>query len=103
MKVKHRHQGWFDLAGWRPPDRSHPAGGVVLADDGVPAGTAIPALSPVGRAALHQLIDRHGIVSDRPLVELPAGVQVRVEYLERSPRGLLREAIAREFRAALPA
>jgi hypothetical protein len=82
--------------------RSWPAGGLLLADDGVPAGTAIGALSPVGREALHQLVDRHGTPGLGPIVALPTGVEVRVEYLERSATGLVREAIARELRPALP-
>jgi bifunctional non-homologous end joining protein LigD len=102
VRIKHRHQGWFGLAGWRPPGRSWPAGGLVLVDDGVPAGTAIGALSPVGREAVHQLVARHGTPGPGPVIELPAGVQVRVEYLERSATGLVREAIARELRPALP-
>ena len=60
VKVKRRHTGWFDIAGWRPPGRPQPDGAVVLADDGRPAGAAIPALGAVGREALGRLVARYG-------------------------------------------
>jgi hypothetical protein len=35
-------------------------------------------------------------------VRAPAGAPVRVDYLERSPTAIVREAIARKLRAAVP-
>ena len=87
VKVKHRHTGWFDVAGWRPPGRPHPAGAVALAEDGRPAGTAIPALGAIGREALGRLVARYRVAGDGAVLWLPAGVQARVDYLERSAPG----------------
>lgn len=96
LKIKHRGTGWFDLVGWRPPSRSRP-GMVVLTEDGAYAGTAMVALPSPEHVALHRFIDRYGqVVGDR--VWVPAGAQVRVEYTERSVRGLLREAAVRGLR-----
>jgi bifunctional non-homologous end joining protein LigD len=96
LKIKHRGAGYFDLIGWRPPARSRP-GVVVLAEDGRYAGTAMVALSGDQRAALHRFIDRYGR-PDGSTISVPAGAQLRVEYTERSVRGYLREAVARELR-----
>jgi bifunctional non-homologous end joining protein LigD len=101
IKVKHPHAGWFDLVGWRPESKSHPQGALVLADDDRPAGTATMALSPEQRFVLAQFVERHG-TQYGPLIRVPHGAQVRVHYGERSPRGLVRDAIAHEIRPALP-
>ena len=101
LKVKHRQSGWFDVTGWRLASRRHHYGGIMLADEGRPAGTAIPALPAPMREALHRLLERHGrLLGDR--VVFPLGVQVRVEYLERSTTGVVREGVARELRPRLP-
>jgi hypothetical protein len=100
VKIKHRGTGWFDLAGWRLATRSRPAGGILLTEDGQPAGTAPCCLPADQRAVLHTFLARHG-TRYPDLVRAPAGAQVRVEFLERSPTGILREGIARELRAAV--
>jgi hypothetical protein len=104
VKVKHHHSGWFDLVGWRPPSKAQPPGAVLVAEGDTPAGSAIPALTPVAREALRRIVDRHGTPASGggAGVLLPAGIQVRVDYLERSPTGRLREAVARDLRPALP-
>jgi hypothetical protein len=100
VKIKHRGTGWFDVAGWRLATRSRPAGGIVLTDEGQPASTALCCLPADQRAVLHTFLARHG-TRYLDLVRAPAGAQVRVEFLERSPTGILREALARELRAAV--
>jgi hypothetical protein len=52
------------------------------------------------RAALHAVIARHGGPGGS-VVRMPAGAQMRVEYTERSVRGYLREAVARDLRPRL--
>jgi bifunctional non-homologous end joining protein LigD len=101
VKVKHPGAGWFDLVGWRPATKAHPNGALVLADDGRAAGTAVMALTPEHRFVLAQFVERHG-AQHGPVVRVPHGCQVRVHYRERSPRGIVREAIAHELRPALP-
>lgn len=96
IKSKHRGAGYFDLIGWRPPARSRP-GVVVVAEDGRYAGTAMVALPAEQRAALRRFVDRYGR-EDGSTIVVPPGAQVRVEYTERSARGYLREAVARELR-----
>jgi hypothetical protein len=66
-------------------------------DDAIDALNCLPADQ---RAVLHAFLARHGTRYPE-LVRAPPGAQVRVEYLERSPTGILREAIARELRAAV--
>jgi bifunctional non-homologous end joining protein LigD len=100
LKVKHRGVGWFDVVGWRPQSRTQ-APAVIVAEEGRHVGSAIVGLPAPERTALHRFSDRFG-VGDGARIRLPAGAQVRVEYTERSVRGLLREAVARDLRAALP-
>jgi hypothetical protein len=64
-------------------------------------GTAVVALPARERAALDAFIARHGRRGGS-VVRLPAGAQMRVEYIERSVRGYLREAVARDLRPRLP-
>jgi bifunctional non-homologous end joining protein LigD len=96
LKIKHRGAGLFDLIGWWPPARSRP-GVVVLAEDGRYARSALVALPGAQSAALHRVIDRYGR-PDGSTIVVPVGAQLRVEYTERSVRGYLREAVARELR-----
>jgi bifunctional non-homologous end joining protein LigD len=65
LKVKHRSGGWFDLVGWRLPTGRDPVGGLVIADEGHPAGVAIAVLAAVDRAALRHVVERHGTSSAR--------------------------------------
>ena len=46
----------------------------------------------------HRFVHRYGTPAG-PVVRVPYGAQVRVDYTERSATGLLREAVARELRA----
>ena len=102
VKVKNPGSGWFDVVGWRPVSRSHPAGAIVLADEGRPAGTALPGLGKEDRAIFDRFVARHG-VREGGIVKLTApAAQVHVQYTERSPRGLVRQAVAYRLRAALP-
>jgi bifunctional non-homologous end joining protein LigD len=101
VKVKNPGSGWFDVVGWRPVSRSHPAGAVILADEGRPAGTALPGMPADQRAILHDFVARHGL-REGSIVRVTPAAQVYVEYAERSPRGLVRQAVARRLRAALP-
>jgi hypothetical protein len=55
----------------------------------------------VTRDVLHRFLARHG-TRHRDVIHAPAGAQVRVEFLERSATGILREAIAQELRPAVP-
>lgn len=101
VKVKNPGSGWFDVVGWRPVSRSYPAGAVILADEGRPAGTALPGLPTDQRAVLLDFVERHGVREGNVVRVVPAA-QVHVEYAERSPRGLVRQAVAGRLRAALP-
>jgi bifunctional non-homologous end joining protein LigD len=96
VKVKHRRTGWYDVAGWRLSRRGRP-GGIVVADDGRVVGTAFVALPAGERHVLHELIARHGVAAG-DVIHMPPGVQVRVDYLERTTTGSLREAIGRALR-----
>ena len=95
LKIKHRASAWMDVAGWRPPTRSQPAGAILLARDGQRAGSALPGLPGDQREVFHRFVQRHGTPAG-PVVRVPYGAQVRVDYTERSATGLLREAVARE-------
>ena len=88
----------MDVAGWRPPTRSRPAGAILLARDGQRAGSALPGLPGDQREVFHRFVQRHGTPAG-PVVRVPAGAQLRVDYTDRSATGLLREAVARELRA----
>jgi bifunctional non-homologous end joining protein LigD len=101
VKVKHPGSGWFDVVGWRPRSRGYPHGGLLIADEGRAAGTVVPGLDAEPKAVLDAFIERHG-TAHGPSVSLPHGAQVRVHYAERTPRGMVREGIAHELRAALP-
>jgi bifunctional non-homologous end joining protein LigD len=101
VKVKNPGSGWFDVVGWRPVSRSYPAGALILGDEGRPAGTALPGLRDDQRQILHHFIARHG-VREGSIVRVTPAAQVHVEYAERSPRGLVRQAVARRLRATLP-
>jgi hypothetical protein len=83
-----------------PADQDLALGGIVLSDERQPAGTAMPSLPRREAEVLHDFVRRYGR-RDGDVVRLPRAAQARVEYLERSPRGLLREAIARQLRAVL--
>jgi ATP-dependent DNA ligase len=100
LKLKHRQTGWYDVTGWRLATPRQPAGGITLADtdDGRHAGTALDCLPGPQAAVLHEFIRRHGIRAG-DTVHVPASAQVRVDHLEQTPTGLLREALARELRA----
>jgi ATP-dependent DNA ligase len=100
LKLKHRHTGWYDVAGWRLATRTSPGGGIVLAENGKPAGTALCCLPSVERAVLHDFVRRHGTAAGAT-IRLPAAAQVRVDYLETTPTGRLREAVARRLRPAV--
>ena len=95
----HRRSGWLDVAGWRPSSRFQPAGAILLAQDGHHAGSALPGLRSDQREVFHRFVERHGTAVG-PVIRVPPTAQVRVEYTERSVTGLLREAVARELRAA---
>ena len=101
VKVKHPGSGWFDVVGWRPRSKGYPHGGLLIADEGRPAGTVTPGLDAEPQAVLDAFVRRHG-TPHGPAVGLPHGAQVRVHYRERTPRGMVREGIAHELRAALP-
>jgi ATP-dependent DNA ligase len=101
VKVKNPGSGWFDVVGWRPVSRTHPAGAVILADEGRPAGTALPGLPTDQRTILYEFVARHG-VREGSIVRVAPAAQVHVEYAERSPRCLVRQAVARRLRATLP-
>jgi bifunctional non-homologous end joining protein LigD len=101
VKVKNPRSGWFDIVGWRPVSRSHPAGALLLGDEGRPAGTALPGLPPDQRDVLDRFVERHGTRHDG-VVHVAPVAQVHVSYVERSPRGLVRQAVAHQLRAALP-
>jgi hypothetical protein len=87
----------MDVFGWQPPGRNTP-GRLIVGDRGYPAGVAILALPQPERQALLRLIHRYGDHrGDR--VYLPAGaIQADVTYLERTPRGMIRQAVVRAVR-----
>jgi hypothetical protein len=92
-KAKHNRVEILQVVGWRPSLPARP-GGLLLADDGDPVGTATLSLPQDQRAALIRLLERYGRRHPTGTITIPADcVQAVVHYTSRTPaHGHLREA-----------
>jgi hypothetical protein len=84
----------LQVAGWRPSVPGRP-GRVLLADKAEWVGIGTLSLPPEQRAALVNLLERHGQRHSTGTITIPADcIQAVVHYTSRTPtRGHLREAL----------
>jgi hypothetical protein len=97
--VKHRRTAWFQVLGWRRvvPGRF---AGLLLGEAGRIVGCAALGMPAEQRQCLFDLLERYGEPGGEGEVLLPGGLEAQVQFLERTPQGQLREAIARGLLAA---
>lgn len=97
LKIKHRSSTWMDVAGWRPPTRSQPAGAICW--PATVGALAAPFRASPGTNAKSSTDSSSGTAR-------PPGRWFGCRPARRCgsttpsarPRGLLREAVARELR-----
>jgi ATP-dependent DNA ligase len=100
-KTKHRRSAVYPVVGWRPSTPFRP-GGLIVADDGEPIGTASLALPESERVTLVSLLERYGRSHPTGAITIPEDCLVAtVRYTSRTPaHGLLREAVVIAVRPA---
>jgi hypothetical protein len=93
-KTKHQRTAVFPVVGWRPSTPFR-LGGLILAEDSEPIGTAALALPEADGTALVNLMERHGRTHPTGAITFPEDcLSATVRFTSRTPpHGPLREAV----------